>query len=616
MKKHLALIFLLVFIQFSYGQNKIAVNYIGNVQVSLDPNYKLLVGIEFNTSADGYISKIRLLNRNNEWGDHLVKIQELSKNQTSVLAGPFNWYFSTQIQGWIEYDFLSPVPVSKDKTYILSITKSTDSRNSGPEFSGSLESNPNSRYSEKQNAENQANNLVYNRIRSDDVIITAFPKLIACIIGQSQTIDYNTQPNTLKELTPPAGGTGNYYYNWQSSLDGINWTSVDDANLVSYSPPPLTADTWYRLIASSGNFGSIASNSILIKVNPKLIPSTIGQNQTICYNSKPAALNQISLPSGGTGVYTYQWQDSRDGNTWTDITGANNGSYSPPVLNINTWYRLNISSNYKVSSNPVLITVLPRLISATIEHDQTICFGTEPVILSQNSPPSGGTGEYNYQWQSSRNNNNWTDINGANSASYSPPALTANTWYRQIVTSGCTLSSNSVLITVLPRLISSTIGHDQTICIGSEMVMLSQISPPSGGTGNYNYQWQISGNNDNWTDINGANSASYSPPDLTTDTWYRQNVTGGCTVSSNSVLIKVLPSLISGTVGYNQTICFDSEPLMLNQISPPSGGTGEYNYQWQSSRNNSNWTDINGLILASYSPPDPDNRYLVQTKCD
>jgi hypothetical protein len=490
MKKILAVIFLLVFIQYSFCQKKIAVNYVADVQVSLDPNSKLLVGIEFNTSEDGYVSKIRLLNRNNEWGDHFVKVLELSKNQTTVLAGPFVWYFSTQIQGWIEYDFHSPVPIFKDQTYILSITKSTDGKNSGPELSGSLESNPNSRYSEKQNAENPRNNLVYNRINSDDVLIIAYPKLIACIIGQSQTIDYNTLPNTLKQLKSPTGGSGTYIYNWQSSLDSINWTNIDGASLLSYSPPALTADTWYRLITTSGNFGSVASNSVLIKVNPKLIAGTIGQNQTICYNSRPAALNQISLPSGGTGTYLYQWQDSRDGNTWTDISGANLVSYSPPVLNVNTWYRLNISSNYTVSSNSVLITVLLRLISGTIGHDQTICFGSEPVMLNQISHPSGGTGDYIYQWQSSRNNNNWTDINGANLSSFSPPALTTDTWYRQNVISGCTASSNSVEIAVHSQI--SLNQHNENITIDNNTSSTFNFSI-SGGTSPFTIDFTLNG---------------------------------------------------------------------------------------------------------------------------
>ncbi len=463
MQKLFSVIFLLLLFQCGYGQRKISINYTTSVHVEPDPINKELFGIGFNVSEDGYVSRIRLLNRNNEWGDHFVKILESTKNQTSVLAGPFTWNFSSQIAGWIEYDFLTPVPVFKGKIYILSITEITDRKNSGSDLSGSIESNPNSRYSDKQNAGNPGKNPVYKRINSDDVLITAFPKLIPCIIGQSQTIDYNTRPNTLKELAPPTGGTGNYIYKWQSSLDSINWTYIDGANLVSYSPPSLTADTWYRLITSSGNFGSITSNSILVKVNPKLIAGIIGRNQTLCYNAKPAVLSQVSLPAGGTGTYIYQWQQSSDGNIWTDISGAKQVSYSPPLLNANTWYRLNVSSNYTVSSNAVLITIIPRLIPGTIGYDQTVCYGSEPDPLTTISNTSGGTGEYIYQWQNSTNNRNWTDISGAVFAAFSPPSLTTDTWFRLNVTSVCSATSNPVKISVHSQIILDQNNENITI---------------------------------------------------------------------------------------------------------------------------------------------------------
>ena len=43
-----------------------------------------------------------------------------------------------------------------------------------------------------------------------------------------------------------------------------------------------------------------------------LTAGSIGNPQTICYNSAPAALTQLTAPTGGTGTYTYQWQSSPD----------------------------------------------------------------------------------------------------------------------------------------------------------------------------------------------------------------------------------------------------------------------------------------------------------------
>lgn len=490
MQRFLGVLFFFLFIQFGYSQKKIAVNYVNDVQIGLDLNYKLVLGIGFYTSEDGYVSKIRLLNRSNETGDHFVKILESSDNKTSVLAGPFVWNFTSQMQGWVEYAFRAPIPVFKDKTYLLSITKSTDKRNSATGSVTSLESNPNSRYPARPNAGNPGNKLLNSRLNSDFVFIDAYPKLIAGIIGQSQTINYNTQPDTLKQDLPPTGGTGTYIYQWQSSSDSINWTNISNANLISYSPPALTENTWYRLLAASGNFGSVASKSVLIKVNPRLIPGTIGEDQTICYDSKPGSLSQVSPPSGGTGSYIYQWQISRDGSTWTDIDGAKLSGYSPSVLTANTLYRLNISSGYTVSSNSVLITVLPRLISGTIGYDQTICFDSEPSLLIQISQPSGGTGSYFYQWQNSQDKNNWKDINRATLADYSPPNLTTDTWYRLKVTSGCSVNSSPVKISVNSRI--SINQHDENITIDNNTSATFNFSI-SGGTSPYIVDYTLNG---------------------------------------------------------------------------------------------------------------------------
>ncbi len=50
--------------------------------------------------------------------------------------------------------------------------------------------------------------------------------------------------------------------------------------------------------------------------------------QTICYNTAPAALTQLTAPTGGPGAYTYQWQSSPDNSTWTSIGGATELGYT------------------------------------------------------------------------------------------------------------------------------------------------------------------------------------------------------------------------------------------------------------------------------------------------
>ncbi|MBN2611627.1 MAG: hypothetical protein JXB00_08730, partial [Bacteroidales bacterium] len=48
-------------------------------------------------------------------------------------------------------------------------------------------------------------------------------------IGSNQQICYNSYPDTLVELTSPAGGTGVFAYQWYSSPDGSSWSAIAGA---------------------------------------------------------------------------------------------------------------------------------------------------------------------------------------------------------------------------------------------------------------------------------------------------------------------------------------------------------------------------------------------------
>lgn len=89
------------------------------------------------------------------------------------------------------------------------------------------------------------------------------------------------------------------------------------------------------------------------------------------------------------------------------------------------------------------------------------------------------------------------------------------------------------------------IGYDQSICSSSTPETLIELSSPTVGTGTYTYQRQSSPDNSAWTDIAGANLSGYSPPALSSSTYYRRIGTSGSytPVNSNSVLITVSPQI-------------------------------------------------------------------------
>ncbi|MBK7710165.1 MAG: DUF4082 domain-containing protein [Bacteroidales bacterium] len=89
-----------------------------------DRAYEL--GSEFQTLADGFITKVRLFTHASETGNHTIRLWVLN-GSTYSLAGPFTWNFvRCGTDGWRQYPPATPVAVTANKTYIISITNGID----------------------------------------------------------------------------------------------------------------------------------------------------------------------------------------------------------------------------------------------------------------------------------------------------------------------------------------------------------------------------------------------------------------------------------------------------------------------------------------------------------
>jgi len=335
--------------------------------------------------------------------------------------------------------------------------------------------------------------------------VTVLPQLTAPIINASQTICYNSVPTGLTIPTLPTGGNNSFTYQWQNSPNGTSgWTDISGATSSTYAPPALTATTYYQVVVTATGAQSCGivppSNVVTITVLPQLTAPAIASSQTICYNAVPSGLTMPTLPTGGNGTYTYQWQSSADGTTgWTDISGATSSTYAPPSLTATTYYHVISTATgteacgIMPTSNVVSITVLPQLTAPVIASSQTICYNTVPTGLTTPTLPTGGNGTYTYQWQSSADGTTgWTDISGATSSTYAPPALTATTYYHLIATAtgaqtcGIMPTSNVVTITVNPLPTPLITGTDP-ICGGDA----ETYSTPS--VAGVTYTWTVVG---------------------------------------------------------------------------------------------------------------------------
>lgn len=136
------------------------------------------------------------------------------------------------------------------------------------------------------------------------------------------------------------------------------------------------------------------------------------------------------------------------------INVAANGTTTPVVVDAqgvpvitNTPSAFNVDGQAQGQTIGQSQIVNPAAVAGTATANQTIASGATPTALTL----SGYTGTI--QWQSSSDNITFTNISGATSASFSPGALSANTYYRAIVSSagGCTVIGNTIMITIVPN---------------------------------------------------------------------------------------------------------------------------------------------------------------------
>lgn len=204
-----------------------------------------------------------------------------------------------------------------------------------------------------------------------------------------------------------------------------------------------------------------------------VMPGAINGDRTVCSGDNPAVLGSAT-PASGSGQITYQWQSNTTGcsGAFTDIAGATAANYDPPAgLTQTTYYRRVAINSFPngvtpcmANSNCVTVTV-NNITAGSINNAQTVCSGSDPAALGSVAPATG-SGNITYQWQSNTSGCDaaFTNIVGATSVTYDPPALTATTFYRRVATStsngvACDAASNCVSVavnaTITERLIYS-----------------------------------------------------------------------------------------------------------------------------------------------------------------
>ncbi len=324
-------------------------------------------------------------------------------------------------------------------------------------------------------------------------------------------------------------------------------------------PANSTPGTYqFSITVRNGNGCVSTSQNFNLTINDLPTVTFGGVLATQCITSTTYLLTG-GLPVGGTY-------------SGTGVTGTNfNASVAGAGTHTITYTYNDINGCSGSATNT--ITVNPAIGNNTISSATTsICYNTIPVAFT-GTTPTGGSGAYTYQWESSTAGAGgpFAAIAGELSKDYTPTnPITVNTWYRRVVTSApCSASNSNVIQITVGPVFTVSITPKSPKCVGTATG--EATANPVGGTpapgGIYSYSWDTSPIQTNQT------ATSLSAGILYTVT-VTDNI--GCTATSTVTLTDPTPVTLGLPTVVDVTGCFGGNNGSISIQA--SGGSGPYKY--------------------------------------
>ena len=448
-------------------------------------------------------------------------------------------------------------------------------------------------------------------------------------IGNDQNVCAGQAPSTIINIANTTAA-GNLTYAWESSTDnGVSWVPIASATGSTYTPGVLATSTKYRRLNTTTLNGKVCTgytNEVTITVAGAISGGEGSADQAICEGDTPSTITVSNGTPAGTGI-NFQWYSSTDNVNYTVMSGETGESLSFSTgLATSTYFRRNVTNTNngntcEASSLPTLVTLL-TLNEGSISQTQTVC-GSSLVAPITSSADASSNGAISYTWQSSPDGSTWADIANTNQATYTPVNNgDLQTYYRRKAIS--TLQSVTCEAITTPVIIyvnkfDNAPSHRVTFSSGAtgstEVCNGGDPQPFSTNfqliaSGTVSYQWQISSDNVSYSDIAGATAATYDPPSVTQDNYYRRITTStlnglSCTVTSNVLEIINGGNATGGTIGTThangsngtneEVVCSGDDPSLIQELTPSTGQT--LTYQWYA-----NGVEIVGATGTSYDP--------------
>ena len=362
------------------------------------------------------------------------------------------------------------------------------------------------------------------------------------------------------------------------------------------------------IVSSASGCTSVASLTLIENIISS-VGTVTSSTVTLCFGETPAALTGSTASASGT--ITYQWQQSLDNTTYSDISGAVSQNYTPTSgLSSSTYFvRKTISTFNSVvcedSSLPYLISVSPQVIPSLSALPGSLVAPSTMSLCIDETATFSGSGGASYQFF----------VNGVSvrarsavntailSSSATGTLINNSTVYVRVfdTLTGVSCSEDSQLITVnvspKPTVGITSSQFNNEICDG-DLVTFTANSTAASPT----FEFYVNSVSEQVSTSNIFDPALYS---ITIDggDLIEVVVTSGAGCNSDVASLTIIENTIATVGTISSTVLSVCSGETIPALTGSAGvASGTITYQWQSRSQSTLFTNLSGATSQNYTP--------------
>lgn len=371
--------------------------------------------------------------------------------------------------------------------------------------------------------------------------------------GNNQTI---LRGNTASLTGTANSGQGSITYSWAPEAYLISPTSANTATI------PLYQSRFFTLKVKNNNTTCLSlPDTVLVQITDGPFEASIIASQShVCAGN---AVDISVITSGGSGNYSFQWSSLPIG--FTDQSAS--VTVYPGET---TTYFVEVSDGQNIVNLATTVVVNPTPTVHNLVGGGAYCSGSEGSSISLSSSENGAV------YKLFRDNQFVQEKAGTGQpilfGTFTIPGVYSVT--ATYSGSSCSINMNGTAVVSVSPLPTVVAGQNQYITLGNQTTLTASVN---GGSGNYAFQWTPAS-----LLINPGAQNPGTLPLFQTTLFEVQALDqqSGCYSSRAQTVVFVTGGNLSVDATASSNSVCPSSALQLEAV--PTGGSGNYVYQWQS----------------------------------